>query len=89
MFITTSKQTLAKYLQARNSLAISYLAATQAMTPLISRSQFAFRSNNYSRQATQIMGNFSNRGFALPSHIVCEMPNLSPTMEKVRRVEKG
>lgn len=45
----------------------------------------AFRSTNMiARPAVQVMGNMQQRSFgSLPEHIVMEMPNLSPTMEKV------
>lgn len=35
------------------------------------------------RKPMQVFGNVPRRAFALPDHLVMEMPNLSPTMEKV------
>ena len=35
------------------------------------------------RAPVQVLGSVPRRAFSLPEHIVMEMPNLSPTMEKV------
>lgn len=34
------------------------------------------------RAPVQVLGSVPRRAFSLPEHIVMEMPNLSPTMEK-------
>ena len=36
-----------------------------------------------SRAPAQVLGQVPRRAFSYPDHIVMEMPNLSPTMEKV------
>ena len=87
MFIKSSKQAYAKLMQSRQSLTLASLATASAATPLLNTSNFAFRTSSLSRKP--VMGTVSARAFSgsLPEHIVLEMPNLSPTMEKVRRCE--
>ena len=59
----------------RRHLAASKAVQQQAMT-------FFVVNKPQSRQQ-QMMFMVARRGFALPPHIKLEMPNLSPTMEKV------
>ena len=89
MFIKSSKQAYAKLMQSRQSLTLASLASAQAVTPLLNTSNFAFRTSLLTKKP--IMGAVPMRAFSgsLPEHIVLEMPNLSPTMEKVRRCKIG
>ena len=83
MFLKSTKQAYSKLLQTRQSLGVT-ARMTSSLTnsaSMLQYNQMAFRSNN--RQAMNIMGNVPQRAFSLPDHIVMEMPNLSPTMEKV------
>ena len=38
---------------------------------------------NRTRTPVQVFGAIEKRAFSYPEHLVMEMPNLSPTMEKV------
>jgi hypothetical protein len=51
------------------------MAAPQAMNFFVANKQY---------QHKMMMTEFTRRAFTLPAHVKLEMPNLSPTMEKVR-----
>ena len=82
MFLKSSKQAYGRLVQSRQTLSRASMAAVQA-GPLM---QFSMCARTTARRAVpvQVMGSAPSRAFSLPDHIVLEMPNLSPTMEKVR-----
>lgn len=86
MFLKSTKQAYAKLLQTRQSLSAAKITSslTASSTAFTQCSSMAFRSGNRAfRPVMSVMGSMPQRAFSLPDHIVLEMPNLSPTMEKV------
>ena len=56
---------------------------TPTLNPLIQLNQMGlFTMRNNLNSSPKVMGTVEKRAFSLPDHIVLEMPNLSPTMEK-------
>jgi hypothetical protein len=90
------------YLSAKASKLVSKFATSRLTTGkvLLNKGQASQQLTTLSQQPsmgyfvmnTKLGGNSllnqSRRMFALPSHIKIEMPNLSPTMEKVRLFDK-
>ena len=90
MFLKTStKQAYSKLLQtggARSSfgrmLMPASATAVNSHATMTNFSKMGFLSAK-KVSTRSVMGSFEKRAFSLPEHIVMEMPNLSPTMEKV------
>ena len=56
---------------------------TPTLNPMVQINQMGmFTMRNNLNAAPKVMGTVEQRAFSLPDHIVLEMPNLSPTMEK-------
>ena len=91
MFLKSSKQAYAKLIQSRQALSLQSMVTAQAAKPILCNSKFAYLTTTSARKQTSVMGSVAMRAFSgnLPEHIVLEMPNLSPTMEKVRRLVIG
>lgn len=65
------------------------LLATCAVMPqsiLAQQPRFGMLTKRSQRRVpVQVVGHVATRAFSLPDHMVMEMPNLSPTMEKVSK----
>ena len=94
MFLKTStQQAYNKLLTGRSSLARLIkpaLVMSTAQAPLMASQMPAmgFLTAN-KRDMRHVMGTTQRRAFSLPDHLVMEMPNLSPTMEKVSQSTRG
>jgi len=56
------------------------MTAAPAINPLVQVNAMGFK---FAAKPMQVLGQVERRQFSYPEHIVMEMPNLSPTMEKV------
>ncbi len=84
MFLKSTKQAYSKLALGKQSFCRS-MTATPAFTPFMQVNSMGFKFAATSRKPIQVLGQVEKRQFSLPEHIVMEMPNLSPTMEKVSR----
>jgi hypothetical protein len=88
MFLRSSKQAYAKLSQTRQTLMRMQAASACASNAFFApATHCSFLSKNRA-PAHQLFGAIPRRSFSYPEHIVMEMPNLSPTMEKVRTTKK-
>jgi len=83
MFLKSTKQAFAKIGSSRHTLLGRAVTNAQLFSPMVKPNSMSFMNIMRARVPRQIMGSVERRLFSLPDHIVLEMPNLSPTMEKV------
>lgn len=55
------------------------MTAAPTINPLVQVNAMGFK---FTAKPMQVLGQVERRQFSYPDHIVMEMPNLSPTMEK-------
>ena len=79
MFLRSTKQAYSKLSLGKQTMCRAMTAAP-TINPLVQVNAMGFKFN---AKPMQVLGQVERRQFSYPEHIVMEMPNLSPTMEKV------
>jgi len=79
MFLRSTKQAYSNLSLGKQSMCRAMTAAP-TINPLVQVNAMGFK---FTAKPMQVLGQVERRQFSYPDHIVMEMPNLSPTMEKV------